>query len=876
MIPQLPIRNPFFDDRGNITVPWLRLLESLTRQNVLMTPAAPLAVAGELLLQDAESYGIQTTITQPDPLGDVVQYEVQAQFWDAAVGGTAQSEWITLGLIATDAAVDDVVLTSGYWPLPTYTSYCLLRARSLNYQEESSDWVEATTRFSVLSGNAPDVRFFRAGTSNGDSTFDLVTRVDTLGERVLVDWAAMRPQQLENWSHFRIFALTADGDYVDTTGPRDELSFQEIDGEYVVYDTIALEGSYLPTVAEDWDFIAVSANRAGELNVDGSGNPTGPFVTLSIQRPTGVLTPPTQPGGSDWALNALTYSSDDSGAQYVFISATILNPVPDADYYKMYWQQTSTPVDGEWIEIAADAVAGTWRDRPSAGASWVVAIVATKYSYQVEQPAAGAPYKALNIAAWGDAPQVTGFAVTVETQNRAGVPSGRFVFAFTKPASPDYYYTQISRIACDASYNPLGGASYEIVAGEVNPTKQMEWWPLPGTAEYWKFKAESVNHRKVVNATSAPTSNVSVSTSSGITQVAPSTLTTAAFASTIRPVELVAALPVSFTNYPQGAVVFLTSNNKLYRSTGSAWTVATDGADLVANSVTTGKIAAGAISTTELVAAEILVGGAGGKPTRFTVKDASNNTIGFIGDNGAGFIGAYLINLRVGTDINNPVITASSSGVSINGAPLTLNLNGVTTAIDNSFAAIAAGNAGFRTYNTSGSTDAVVIAPGVISLSETLTSTTKFYLNAAAGGDTLMSLYKNGGGERIRLTANSSGGIINLYGSGGALASQLSASGITGPEIDVTTAVKVGGSTAIDASRNWQGVEIPTTKGGTGATSVSGARTNLQLIKYHGYVTSDPKSAMDSDAMAYWWDGTTMWLVYKQGSNAFRVDMASY
>ena len=153
MMPQMPIRNPFFDDAGFITVPWIRFFETLTRQNVLITPAPPVAVVGALLLKDPDSYGIATTITPPTPLGDVVVFEVQAQFWDAPTGGTAVSDWITLGSV--DAL--SPVLTSGYWSLPAATQYCLMRARSANYQEDVSAWVLASSRFAVTSGTAGDV-----------------------------------------------------------------------------------------------------------------------------------------------------------------------------------------------------------------------------------------------------------------------------------------------------------------------------------------------------------------------------------------------------------------------------------------------------------------------------------------------------------------------------------------------------------------------------------------------------------------------------------------------------------------------------------------------------------------------------------------------
>ena len=513
----------------------------------------------------------------------------------------------------------------------------------------------------------------------------------------------------------------------------------------------------LPTSAEYWKFRSRSVNHREIAN-----NTTPPEYAVTVPASGGItpLTPATQLGSGDWSLNALQYSTDEAGNSSIFISATITTPAANADYYSLFWQRTSTPVSGDWIEIAADATAGTWQEWPSAGATYVVAIAANKNTYKLDQPDESIPsyYKSLVIPAWGPADQVTNFSVQIETVNRAGVPSGRFAYKFTKPNDPDYYYAQISRIATDSGYNPItanataltsaqngamfeitsvgstnftligasantvgvifmktGGTgtgsgtvktAYGIVAGEVTATTQTDWWPLPATAEYWTFKSESVNYRKEVNTTSPPTFNLAVSTtSSGITQIAPATITTAAFASTIRPVELVATLPtLPSASYPQGAVVFLTTNNKLYRSTGSTWTVATDGADIVANSITGGKIAAGAISTTELFAGEILVGQGGGKPTRFKVVDSSSNTIGFIGDDSSiPFVGAYFVNLRIGPNISTPIISASSSGVTIDGAPLTLNLNGITTSINNGLDPIGSTYAGLKIAdNTSG------------------------------------------------------------------------------------------------------------------------------------------------------------------------------
>jgi hypothetical protein len=79
------------------------------------------------------------------------------------------------------------------------------------------------------------------------------------------------------------------------------------------------------------------------------------------------------------------------------------------------------------------------------------------------------------------------------------------------------------------------------------------------------------------------------------------------FADTIRPPEVVATLPaLPDSAYPQGSFVFLTTDQKLYRNTdGSTWSVAVDGADIVANSITAGQIAAGAVGADEIAAGAI-------------------------------------------------------------------------------------------------------------------------------------------------------------------------------------------------------------------------------------------------------------------------------
>jgi hypothetical protein len=84
------------------------------------------------------------------------------------------------------------------------------------------------------------------------------------------------------------------------------------------------------------------------------------------------------------------------------------------------------------------------------------------------------------------------------------------------------------------------------------------------------------------------------------------------FATGIRPPVIVTSLPISAAAYPAGSTVVLTTDRKLYRSTGddsggaaTLWTTAVDGADIVANSIVAGHLSAGAVNTAALAAAAV-------------------------------------------------------------------------------------------------------------------------------------------------------------------------------------------------------------------------------------------------------------------------------
>ena len=116
-----------------------------------------------------------------------------------------------------------------------------------------------------------------------------------------------------------------------------------------------------------------------------------------------------------------------------------------------------------------------------------------------------------------------------------------------------------------------------------------------------------------------------------------------------------------------------------------------------------------------------------------------------------------------------------------------------------------------------------MIAPGVIQIGNTLTTGTKFYLNAAYGGNATMSLYDTNAAERFRITAGTLGGVLRLYGSSTSFATYASDS----------VALLTGGSYSIGSATGVTNTTSPITSISTGSTSfVTGINSNLITINY--------------------------------------------
>lgn len=90
--------------------------------------------------------------------------------------------------------------------------------------------------------------------------------------------------------------------------------------------------------------------------------------------------------------------------------------------------------------------------------------------------------------------------------------------------------------------------------------------------------------------------------------------------------EIVGTLPT--TNLFEGRLVFLTTDDKLYRYTGTAWTKAVDGADITANSILTNSIGAGQVTAAKIAVTELSAITANiGEVTAGIARSASGNTV---------------------------------------------------------------------------------------------------------------------------------------------------------------------------------------------------------------------------------------------------------
>ncbi len=151
-------------------------------------------------------------------------------------------------------------------------------------------------------------------------------------------------------------------------------------------------------------------------------------------------------------------------------------------------------------------------------------------------------------------------------------------------------------------------------------------------------------------------------------------VTLTSFPTDLSPVQVVSTLPVS--GMVQGDLAFLTTDNKLYRYTGTAWVATLSGSDIIgtidgtqlaANSIVAGKIAAGAITASLVGANQIITYAANIQDAVITsakINDLAATKIT------AGTITSAIIQIAGGASgaIRSSNYSAGTSGWNIDGA----------------------------------------------------------------------------------------------------------------------------------------------------------------------------------------------------------------
>lgn len=151
------------------------------------------------------------------------------------------------------------------------------------------------------------------------------------------------------------------------------------------------------------------------------------------------------------------------------------------------------------------------------------------------------------------------------------------------------------------------------------------------------------------------------------TGIEPGSLTTAAFAAGIRPVEILTSLPTS-GNF-DGRMVYRTSDKSLWRHNGSAW-VNTNAADQIVGQLTAAQIAAGAIGAAQIAARAVVA-------SKLVVTDFANllpnpefnNSLDGWSSYGGGTITQYRGEYGVGLRLEKPVGVTAEIGVRETGWP---------------------------------------------------------------------------------------------------------------------------------------------------------------------------------------------------------------
>lgn len=607
---------------------------------------------------------------------------------------------------------------------------------------------------------------------------------------------------------------------------------------------VTIESSAFPQATATWTFYAVSIDNNANPNTDGRSPAVGtPVATISVPPPTAGA------AGTEWTSHvtgasfaAATVTASDGTTQQR-ITATFTAP-SDVTWggveLRVYSGATlfaSTSATPSPIAVAIP--------NPDSATTVTAKLVSFDVNGRTNTEVAGTPQNTLSIGsaagtldlrkflpASTDNFQINGTVLQVKVGTAITIDgSGNLrvaVSGITDSLLATGAVTTAKIAAAAVTATEIGAAAVtnaklavDSVQGAVIATSAITETKIATDAVTSpKIIAGAITTAKI--AAGAVTANEIAANTITAGKIAAGTITATEIAAGAITTGKIAALAVTASEIAAGAIVA----GKIAADAVTATEIAASAViagKIATNAVTAGTIAANAVTTAKLDATEISVGGGGSKPGKFGVYNASGSQIGFIGVE-SGNEGAWFKTLSVGgTSYGTGKIRADSSGnVTISDATLTLALNGVVTSIQNDLA-YGTYN-GLRVYSTtSGQESPVMITPGAITIGNTLTSGTKFYVSGAYGSNATMNLYDANSAERFRWSAGTLGGVMRIYGP----------STTFGEYSWDQVKLLSGGSFAIGTSTGVTNTTSPITSISTGSTSfVTGINTNFVTINY--------------------------------------------
>ena len=512
------------------------------------------------------------------------------------------------------------------------------------------------------------------------------------GQKALfIDLAWTRPSgdaALARWGGAVIWLHFPNGDKVQMSGPE-------------TGSALTIETGAFPQSAETWTFYAVSLDNNANPNTDGRSPAVGtPVATISVSPPA---------SGSA----GTEYTSHVIGASFAAASVS----ASDGSTQQRITATFTAPSDVTWGGVEL---------RVYSGSTLLSAVAATPspIALNIPNPSSATTVTAKLVSF--DVNNRTNTEVGATPQNTLSIGSATGTLDLRKflPASTDNFaivgsFLQIKTgvaMTVDASGNLRVSASgidaSLIASGAVGNAALVN-----GAVDDLKLATAAVTAAKIAaNAVTSPAIAASAITAGKIAAlsiVAGDIATDAITASKILAGSIttvkINAGAVTATEIAAGAIVA----GKIAALSIVAGDIATDAiiaSKILAGAITAGKVAANAISSDKLDATEISVGGGGSKPGKFGVYDAGASQIGFIGKEGSDY-GGWFKTLSVGgTSFSTGKLKADSSGnVTIADATFTLNLNGVTTSINNVFS--GSYYAGLIVSNNSSPTQQIRVFP---------------------------------------------------------------------------------------------------------------------------------------------------------------------